>query len=90
MAACTGQLAENRTRPASRGTCRATAVKPRPIRMSPYAPARMARRNGCRALALLLEDPFALEVVAEEEKKEIDGNLGDVVAPAEPEVQGAG
>ena len=28
---------------ASRGTCRATAVKPRPSRMSPYTPARIAR-----------------------------------------------
>ena len=39
-AVCTGQLAGNRTRPASRGTRRATAVKPRPSRMSPYTPAR--------------------------------------------------
>ena len=28
---------------ASRGTCRATAVKPRPSRIPPYAPARIAR-----------------------------------------------
>ena len=90
MAACTRQPAGNRTRPASRGTCRATAVtrsqpafpqaaprsmgavwgagvlplpasrearrraavKPRPTLTSPYAPARIARRDGCRALAL--------------------------------------
>ncbi len=40
---CTGQLAGNRTRPASRGTRRATAVKPRPSCMSLYAPARLRR-----------------------------------------------
>ena len=57
----------------------------------PSSPAPKGRGVGCRALALLLlEDPFALEIVAEEEKKEIDGNLGDVVAPTQPEVQGAG
>ncbi len=40
MAVCTGQPAGIHTRPASRGTRRATAVKPRPSRMSPYTPAR--------------------------------------------------
>ena len=43
MAVCTRQRTGNCTRPASRGTCRATAVKPRPIRMSLYAPARPRR-----------------------------------------------
>ena len=47
------QRTRSHTRPASRGTCRATAVKPRPSRMSHYAPARYARRSGCRTLALL-------------------------------------
>ena len=42
-AVCTGQLAGNRTRPASRGTRRAMAVKPRPSCMSLYAPARLRR-----------------------------------------------
>ena len=37
------QLAVYHARPASRGTCRATAVKPRPSRMSLYAPARSAQ-----------------------------------------------
>ena len=37
---------------ASRGTCRATAVKPQPTRMSPYAPARLrlAVRKGAQPL----------------------------------------
>ena len=37
---------------ASRGTCRATAVKPQPTRMSPYAPARLRRavRKGAQPL----------------------------------------
>ena len=43
MADCTVQLTGNHTKPASRGTCRATAVKSRPSRMSPYAPARLRR-----------------------------------------------
>ena len=43
MAVCTVQLTGNHTRPASRGTFRATAVKSRPSRMSPYAPARLRR-----------------------------------------------
>ena len=43
MAACTRQLAGNPARPASRGTFRATAVKPRPTFMSFYAPARWSR-----------------------------------------------
>ena len=34
MAVFTIQFAGSRTRPASRGTCRATAVKPRPTHMS--------------------------------------------------------
>ena len=37
------QVTWSYTRPASRGTCRATAVKPRPSRMSLYAPARLRR-----------------------------------------------
>ena len=38
--------------PASREACCRAAVKPRPTLTSPYAPARIARRDGCRALAL--------------------------------------
>ena len=37
------QLTGNSTRPVSRGTCRATAVKPRPTGMSPEHPARLRR-----------------------------------------------
>ena len=37
------QPAGSRTRPASRGTCCATAVKPRPTGMSPECPARLWR-----------------------------------------------
>ena len=40
VAVCTGQPAGIHTRPASREACRRAAVKPRPSRMSPYAPAR--------------------------------------------------
>ena len=36
MAVFSIQLTRNHTRPASRGTCRATAVKPRPTPMFPY------------------------------------------------------
>ena len=39
------------TRPASRGTRRATAVTPQPSCMSLYAPARIARSPGCRGTA---------------------------------------
>ena len=47
------QLSGIHNKPASRGTCRATAVKPRPTRMSPLRPcAAMPRSPGCRALAL--------------------------------------
>ena len=42
-AVCTGQLAGNRTRPASREACRRAAVKPRTTCMSLYAPARHRR-----------------------------------------------
>ena len=43
MAVFSVQLAVYHARPASRGTRRATAVKPRPTVMSPYAPARLRR-----------------------------------------------
>ena len=43
MAVFAMQLAGICTRPASRGTCRATAVKPQPTCMSLYAPARPLR-----------------------------------------------
>ena len=43
MAVCTRQQAGNRTKPASRGTRCATAVKPRPSCMPLYAPARHGR-----------------------------------------------
>ena len=39
MAVCAMQPAGSRTSPASRGTCRATAVKPRPTGMPPERPA---------------------------------------------------
>ena len=55
MAVYTRQQAGNRTRPASRGTRRATAVTPQPALMSHDCPARIARSPGCRALALLPE-----------------------------------
>ena len=42
-AVCISQLAGNHTRPASRETFRRAAVKPRPTRMSLYAPARLRR-----------------------------------------------
>ena len=52
MAVFSVQLAVYHARPASRGTCRATAVKPRPTVMSPYAPARLRRavRKGAQPL----------------------------------------
>ena len=43
MAVYAMQPAGNHTSPASRGTCRATAVKPRPTCMSPERPARLRR-----------------------------------------------
>ena len=43
MAVYTRQPAGSRTKPASRGTCRATAVKFRPSRMSHERPARLWR-----------------------------------------------
>ena len=42
-AVCTGQSAEDHTRPASREACRRAAVKPRTTCMSLYAPARHRR-----------------------------------------------
>ena len=64
MAVFAVQLAGICTRPASReARCRA-AVKPRPSCMSPYAPARTTRRDGCRALALLVVAVRAAEEVA--------------------------
>ena len=53
MAVFPVQLAVYHARPASRGTRRATAVKPRPTVMSPYAPARLRRAvRGAGALPL--------------------------------------
>ena len=50
MAAFSIQLTESHTEPASHGACCATAVKPRPSRMSFYPPcASKTRREGCRA-----------------------------------------
>ena len=43
MAAFSIQLTESHTEPASHGACCATAVKPRPSRMSLYTPARQRR-----------------------------------------------
>ena len=54
MAVFTVQAAGSRTRPVSRGTCRATAVKPRPSCMFLYAPARPRRAvRGAGVLPLL-------------------------------------
>ena len=47
-AVCIRQQTGNRTRPASRGTCCATAVKSRLSPMSYYAPAPIGRGVGCR------------------------------------------
>ena len=54
MAAFSIQLTESHTELASRGACCATAVKPRPSRMSIYAPARRWRavRKGLSPSAL--------------------------------------
>ena len=51
MAAFPIQLSGIHTRPASREACRRAAVTPQPSRMSPYAPARIARSPGCRGTA---------------------------------------
>ena len=45
------QQTGSRARPASREACRRAAVKPRPSRISPYAPARTARSPGSRGTA---------------------------------------
>ena len=59
MAAFTVQVAGNCTRPASRGTCRATAVKPRATGMSPERPARLWRAvRGAGVLPLLDGEGF--------------------------------
>ena len=47
-AVCIRQQTGNRTRPASRGTCCATAVKSRLSPMSYYGPAPIGRGVGCR------------------------------------------
>ena len=51
MAVFAMQVTGIHTRPASRGTRRATAVTPQPSCMSLYAPARIARSPGCRGTA---------------------------------------
>ncbi len=51
MAVFAMQVTGIHTRPASRGTRRATAVTPQPSCMSLYAPARIARSPGCRGAA---------------------------------------
>ena len=66
MAVFSIQLTRNHTRPASRGTCRATAVKPRPSRMSPYAPARIARSpKGAQPLGRLVSSRAMRQVCLE-------------------------
>ena len=66
MAVYAIQLAGSRTRSASRGTRRATAVKPRPSRMSPEYPARHRRAvRGAGAQPLLFADAEAGEDVVE-------------------------
>ena len=52
-----GQLSGSRTRPASREARRRAAVKPRPSRMSLYAPARPARSPGSRGHCQRLREP---------------------------------
>ena len=57
---------EIHTRPASRGTCRATAVKPRPSRMFPYTPARIARSpKGAQPLGRLVSSRAIRQVCLE-------------------------
>ena len=46
MAVYAMQLAGNHTKPASRGICHATAVKPRPSRLSPRVAPRLMARSG--------------------------------------------
>ena len=66
MAVYAMQPAGNHTSPASRGTCRATAVKPRPSRMSPYAPARIARSpKGAQPLGRLVSSRAIRQVCLE-------------------------
>ena len=48
MAAFSIQLTGSSTKPASRGTCRATAVKPRPTCFPSSTPAPDGRGVGCR------------------------------------------
>ena len=48
MAVFSTQLSRNHTRPASRGTCRATAVTPQPSRFPSKSPAPYGRGVGCR------------------------------------------
>ena len=61
MAVCTRQQTGNRTKPASRGTRCATAVTPRPTRMSLYDPARLRRAvQGAGALPLRLLQVYLL------------------------------
>ena len=55
MAVYAIQLAGSRTRPASRGICRATAVKPRPSRMSHEQPRAQRARCGVNGYYPLLE-----------------------------------
>ena len=51
MAVWARQQTGSRARPASREALRRAAVKPRPSRMSPYTPARIARSPGSRGTA---------------------------------------
>ena len=65
MAVFAVQLAGICTRPASREACRRAAVASRPTCMSHEQPcAPTARRDGCRALALLVVAVRAAEEVA--------------------------
>ena len=77
-AVCISQPAGNYTRPASRGTCRATAVTPQPTCFPTSSPAPKGRGVGCRGTAPaterrsmlatrldILPDPRAARPVAE-------------------------
>ena len=79
-AVCISQLAGNHTRPASREACRRAAVKPRPTRMSLYAPARHRRAvRGAGGHPLLVGGfpVFALGDLGDEGDAESDNVLHD-------------
>ena len=81
MAVCTRQAAGSRTRPASRGTRRATAVKPRPrafLRAAPR-PAGAVRGAGGHPLLVGGFPVFALGDLGDEGDAESDNVLHDLL-----------